>query len=111
MPTNKNLLREDAFEFALNVANICEVISDSTFYVELMLASSSAIGTCLAALKNTRDEDVILRRLSQALDLCTEFSFALKILRSQNKLNEDTYKMLKKQISSIERRITTVISE
>ena len=111
MPTNKNQLREDAFEFALNVANVCEKIPGNEFYRDVLLTTSSAIGTRLAALKNVREEESAIRRLCAALDMCAEFAFASKILFAQGKLDENTYKALKKQISSIERRISTVISE
>jgi len=111
MSGNKNQLREDAFEFAVLVADICASMGEKSYYTEQMQRGAATVGACLMALKNLRDDVSIIRRLNTALDACTELMFAAKVLYAQNKLDEMSFKNVKKQCSSIERRISATISE
>lgn len=111
MSNNKNQLREDALEFAVLVADICDSLDEKGYYTEQLIRASATIGTCLMSIKNLREDVSIIRRLNVALDACTELMFAAKVLYAQNKLDELSFKNIKKQASSLERRILATISE
>ena len=68
MSGNKNQLREDAFDFAVLVADVCDSLEEKCYYIEQLVRASSTIGTCLMTLKNLRDDVSIIRRLNLALD-------------------------------------------
>ena len=111
MPTNRNQIRQDAVELAALVNRICGKIEGSRQYVDRMFNAVVVIGSALTSLRNSRDELSIVRRLNVAIDACSELMFVAKALVFCGDLSEDEYKLIKKSTSSIERRMTTSLSE
>ena len=111
MATNRNQLRDDAAELAVLVSKIFGSDAKGDTYMEKLLASVISLGSALSSLKNARDEISIVRRLNLALDACAEISFVAKVLLLEGKSTEDDYKLIKKSIGTIERRISANISE
>ncbi len=107
MSTNRNQLREEAVELAVLIGKICGSMKDGGSYAEQMLHSVTTIGSALSSLKNLRDELSIVRRMNIALDACAEVMFLAKVLLVEEKLSEENYKLLKKSVAQIERRISS----
>lgn len=111
MPTNRNQLRQDAVEFAALVNKICAKIKERSYYTERMYHAVVVIGSTLTSLRNSRDEVSLVRRLNVAIDACSEIMFVAKLLLVEKFLFEDDYKLIKKSVSSIERRMISCLSD
>ena len=111
MATNRNQLRDDAAEFAVLVSRLFGSDAQSDPYKEKLFASVISLGSALSSLKYSRDEISLVRRLNLALDACSEISFVSKVLLLEGKSTEENYKLVKKSIGTIERRISACLSE
>ena len=111
MPTNRNQIRADAVELAALINKIFGKIKGRDFYVERMYKSATLIGSNLTSLRNSRDEVSIVRRLNVAIDACSDIMFVAKLLEVESYISEDEYKLVKKSVQSIERRMIASLSD
>ena len=111
MPTNRNQIRADAVELAALINKILGKIKGRDYYVERIYQSVMVIGSNLTSLRNSRDEVSIVRRLNLAIDACSEIMFAAKLLEVEGYITEDEYKLVKKSVQSIERRMISSLSD
>ena len=111
MPTNRNQIRADAIELAVMVNKVLENIKDKNFYVEQMQKSLVLIGSNITSLRNLRDEISIVRRINIAIDACSELIFVAKLLSVEELISDEDYKIIKKNVQSIERRMISSLSD
>jgi len=111
MPTNRNQIRQDVVELAAQLNKICAKIKGHSFYLDHLFSSVTTIGSALTSLRNQRDELSIVRRLNVAIDACSELMFVAKVLTVEGLISEDEYKLIKKSVSSIERRMISSLSD
>ena len=111
MPTNRNQIRADAVELAVLVNRLICKIQGYDYYVQQMYHSVMLIGSNLTSLRNSRGEVSVVRRLNIAIDACSELMFAAKVLTVEGLIKEENYKLVKKQVQSIERRMLSSLSE
>ena len=110
MTDNKNQLREDAIEFAIQISDLCDEIKGCSVYVNQIVRSSSSIGANIHEAKYAQSRADFVSKLEIALKESSETDYWLELLYRKNKLSEEQYKMLRNQCGSIRRRLIASIT-
>ena len=111
MPTNKNQLRAEAVELAALINKVLGKVKNRDYYIEQMYKSIVEIGANITSLRNPRDEIGIIRRLNMAIDACSEILFIAKVISVEGHISDDEYKLIKKSVQALERRLTAGLSD
>lgn len=115
MTDNKNQLREDAIEFAIQISDLCDEIKCCSVYVNQIVRSSSSIGANIHEAKYAQSKADFINKLEISLKECSETEYWLELIFRKGKMSEPTYKDLRNKCGSIRRRliasITTVKSK
>ena len=70
MESNKNLLREETINFAIEVSDICDEIKGCSVYVNQLLRCSSSIGANLHEAKYAQSNADFINKMEFALKEC-----------------------------------------
>ena len=115
MEQNKNQLREETIDFALEVSDICDNIKGCSVYINQLLKSSSSIGANLHEAKYAQSRADFVNKLQISLKECFETEYWLELLFRKNKIDSTTFKSLINKCGTIRRKliasITTVKSK
>lgn len=95
MNDNKNKLREDAIEFAIQISDLCDGINGCSVYINQIVRSSSFIGANIHEAKY---------KLETSLKECAETEYWLELIYRKGKMTEATYRDLRNKCGSIRRR-------
>ncbi len=109
MTDNKNLLREDAIELALQISDICDAIKGCSVYVNQIVRSSSSIGANIHEAKYAQSKADFISKLEISLKECSETEYWLELLFRKNKITETVFKDLRNKCGSIRRRLISSI--
>ena len=110
MSDNKNQLREDSIDFALEVSDICEEIKGCSVYVNQLLRSSSSIGANIHEARYAQSRADFIHKLEIALKESSETDYWLELLFRKKKLTEKQYISLRNKSGSIRRRLIASIT-
>ena len=110
MTDNKNQLREDALNFAINVSDACEEIKGCSVYTTQLLRASSSIGANLHEAKYAQSRADFVHKLEIALKECSETEYWIELLYRKNKFTDEQYKDFIKLAGSIRRRLIASIT-
>ena len=110
MSDNKNQLREDSIDFALEVSDICEDIKGCSVYVNQLLRSSSSIGANIHEARYAQSRADFIHKLEIALKESSETDYWLELLFRKNRLSENQYTTLRNKGGSIRRRLIASIT-
>ena len=110
MTDNKNQLREDALNFAINVSDACEEIKGCSVYTTQLLRASSSIGANLHEAKYAQSRADFVHKLEIALKECSETEYWIELLYRKNKFTDEQYKNFIKLAGSIRRRLIASIT-
>ena len=110
MEQNKNLLREDTINFAIEVSDICDEIKGCSVYVNQLLRCSSSIGANLNEAKYTQSKADFINKLEISLKESFETEYWLELLFRKNKLDEPTYKNLLNKCGTIRRKLIASVT-
>ena len=110
MEQNKNQLREETIEFAIAISDICDSIKGCSVYVNQLLRSSSSIGANVHEAKYAQSRADFINKLEIALKESSETEYWLELIYRKQKINEDTYKKLKKDCGTIRRKLIASIT-
>lgn len=110
MSDQKNKLREDSIDFAIEVSDICDGIKGCTVYTNQLLRSSSSIGANIHEAKYAQSKADFVHKLEISLKESSETEYWLEILFRKNKLSENDYKRLRNNCGSIRRRLISSIT-
>jgi len=110
MTDNKNLLREDAIELALQISDICDAIKGCSVYVNQIVRSSSSIGANIHEAKYAQSKADFISKLEISLKECSETEYWLELLFRKNKITETVFKDLRNKCGSIRRRLIASIT-
>ena len=110
MTDNKNQLREDALNFAINVSDACEEIKGCSVYTTQLLRASSSIGANLHEAKYAQSKADFIHKLEIALKECSETEYWIELLYRKNKFTDEQYKDFIKLAGSIRRRLIASIT-
>ena len=110
MTDNKNQLREDAIEFAIQISDLCDEIKGCSVYVNQIVRSSSSIGANIHEAKYAQSKADFINKLEISLKECSETEYWLELIFRKGKMPEPTYKDLRNKCGSIRRRLISSIT-
>ena len=110
MTDNKNQLREDAIEFAIQISDLCDEIKGCSVYVNQIVRSSSSIGANIHEAKYAQSKADFINKLEISLKECSETEYWLELIFRKGKMTETTYKGLRNKCGSIRRRLIASIT-
>lgn len=110
MEQNKNLLREETIDFAIEISDICDEIKGCSVYVNQLLRCSSSIGANLHEAKYAQSKADFINKLEVALKESFETEYWLELIYRKKKIDEDTYKQLINKCGSIRRRLIASVT-
>ena len=115
MTDNKNQLREDAIEFAIQISDLCDEIKGCSVYVNQIVRSSSSIGANIHEAKYAESNADFVHKLEIAQKEANETETWLSVLYKSGIIDESTFKSLRNKCGKIRRMliasITTVKSK
>ena len=110
MTDNKNQLREDAIEFAIQISDLCDEIKGCSVYVNQIVRSSSSIGANIHEAKYAQSKADFINKLEISLKECSETEYWLELIFRKSKMTEPAYKDLRNKCGSIRRRLIASIT-
>ena len=110
MTDNKNQLREDAIEFAIQISDLCDEIKGCSVYINQIVRSSSSIGANIHEAKYAQSKSDFINKLEISLKECSETEYWLELIFRKAKMTEVTYKNLRNKCGSIRRRLIASIT-
>ena len=110
MDDNKNRLREDAIEFALQISDLCDEIKGCSVYVNQIVRSSSSIGANIHEAKYAQSKADFINKLEISLKECSETEYWLELISRKGKIGETIYRDLRNKCGSIRRRLIASIT-
>ena len=110
MTENKNQLREDAIEFAIQISDLCDEIKGCSVYINQIVRSSSSIGANIHEAKYAQSKADFINKLEISLKECSETEYWLELIFRKGKMSESKYKDLRNKCGSIRRRLIASIT-
>ena len=100
---NKNTLREESIDFAVDVSDICDKISGCTVYKNQLLKSSSSIGANIHEAKYAQSRADFIHKSS-------ETEYWIELLYRKKAINAEDYLLLKNTCGKIRRKLIASIT-
>lgn len=110
MEQNKNLLREEAINFAIEVSDICDDIKGCSVYVNQLIRCSSSIGANIHEAKYAQSRADFINKLEIALKESFETEYWLELLSRKNKIDEKEHKNLINKCGTIRRKLIASVT-
>ena len=110
MTDNKNLLREDAIEFAIQISDLCDEIKGCSVYINQIVRSSSSIGANIHEAKYAQSRADFINKLEVSLKECSETEYWLELIFRKGKITEVAFKDLRNKCGSLRRRLIASIT-
>lgn len=110
MPTDKNKLREDAIEIAIQISDLCDRINGCSVYINQVVRSSSSIGANMHEAKYAQSKADFINKLEVSLKECSETEYWLELLFRKGIINETSFKDLRNKCGSMRRRLIASIT-
>ena len=110
MEQNKNQLREDTINFAIEVSDVCEKIKGCSVHTNQLIRSSSSIGANVHEAKYAQSKSDFIHKLEISLKESSETEYWLELLYRKNTLDTNMYRQLKNKCGSIRRRLIASIT-
>lgn len=110
MEENKNQLREESLNFAIEVSDVCDNIKGISIYVNQLLRSSSSIGANIHEAKYAQSRLDFINKLEIALKETSETDYWLEFIYRKGKLSEEIYKSLNNTCGIIRRKLISSIT-
>ena len=110
MQENKNVLREETIEFAIEISDICDSIRGCSVYVNQLLRCSSSVGANLHEAKYAQSRADFINKLEIALKECFESEYWLELLLRKHKIDDVTYKKVMSKCGTIRRKLIASIT-
>ena len=110
MQENKNQLREDSINLAIEISDQCDNIKGCSIYVNQLLRASSSIGANIHEAKYAQSRADFISKLEIALKECSETEYWLEIIYRKGKITETQYSYFVKSAGTIRRRLIASIT-
>ena len=107
---DKNLLREDSMNFALEVAHKCQGVKGASIYINQLLRASSSIGANIHEAKYAQSRLDFISKLEIALKESSETEYWLEFVFRLGIFAEEDYVKLKNACGSIRRRLIASVT-
>ena len=106
----KNMLREETINFAIEISDICDKIKGCSVYINQLLRCSSSIGANLHEAKYAQSKADFINKIEIALKESFETEYWLELLFRKSKINEITYKNLLNKCGTIRRKLIASVT-
>lgn len=110
MSENKNLLREQVIDFAVEISDLCEGINGCSIYVNQLIRCSSSIGANLHEAKYAQSRADFIHKLEIALKESSETEYWIELIYRKKKIDEETYKRIKNECGVIKRKLIASVT-
>lgn len=110
MQENKNVLREETIELAIEISDICDNIKGCSVYVNQLIRCSSSVGANLHEAKYAQSRADFINKLEIALKECFESEYWLELLLRKHKIDDATYKKITSKSGTIRRKLIASIT-
>ena len=110
METNKNTLREETINFAIEISDICDNINGCSVYINQLLRCSSSIGANLHEAKYAQSKADFISKIEIALKESYETEYWLELLFRKSKIDEITHKNLLNKWGTIRRKLIALVT-
>lgn len=110
MEQNKNSLREETINFAIEVSDVCDNISNCSVYINQLIRCSSSIGANLYEAKYAQSKADFINKLEISLKECFETEYWLELLFRKRKIEEEIYKKLINKCGTIRRKLIASVT-
>ena len=110
MTDNKNQLREDAIEFAIQLSDLCDEIKGCSVYVNQIVRSSSSIGANIHEAKYAQSKADFINKFHIALKECGETEYWIEMLVGSNAISEQISKDLLQECGVVRRMLVKSIT-
>ena len=110
MENNKNILREETINFAIEISDISDNIKGCSVYVNQLLRCSSSIGANLHEAKYAQSNADFINKLEIALKESFETEYWLELLFRKSKIDGITYKNLLNKCGTIRRKLIASVT-
>ena len=110
MEQNKNQLREETIDLAIEISDTCDKIKGCSVYINQLLRCSSSVGANLHEAKYAQSRADFINKLEIALKECFETEYWLELIFRKNKIDEITYKSLINKCGTTRRKLIASIT-
>ena len=110
MNDNKNMLREDAIDFAIVISDLCDEIKGCSVYTTQLIRASSSIGANIHEARYAESRADFIHKLEIALKECSESEYWIELLFRKGKFTEEEHGKYLKLAGSIRRRLIASIT-
>lgn len=110
MEQNKNQLREETINLAIEISDICDNIKGCSIYVNQLLRCSSSVGANLHEAKYAQSKADFISKLEIALKECFETEYWLELLFRKEKIDSAVYKTLVNKCGTIRRKLIASVN-
>ena len=110
MNDNKNMLREDAIDFAIVISDLCDEIKGCSVYTTQLIRASSSIGANIHEARYAESRADFIHKLEIALKECSESEYWIELLFRKGKFTEEQHSKCLKLAGSIRRRLIASIT-
>ncbi|MBQ8740869.1 MAG: four helix bundle protein [Clostridia bacterium] len=107
---NKNRLREETINFAIEISDVCEEIKGCSVYTNQLIRCSSSIGANVFEAKYAQSRADFVNKLEIALKESFETEYWIELLYRKSKLSEDMYKSLKNKCGKLRRKLISSVT-
>ncbi|MBQ4562700.1 MAG: four helix bundle protein [Clostridia bacterium] len=110
MQDQKDKLREDSINLAIEISDICDEIKGCSVFTNQLVRCSSSIGANIHEAKYAQSRADFISKLEIALKESSETEYWLELIFRKNKISEEKYKDLKSRNGSIRRRLISSVT-
>ena len=110
MTDNKNQLREDAIEFAIQISDLCDEIKGCSVYVNQIVRSSSSIGANIHEANYAASKADFINKFQIALKECYETDYWLGLFKDTHMITEEEYNDMFAKCSKIRKLLIASIT-
>ena len=110
MEQNKNVLREETIQFAIEVSDICDNIKGCSVYTNQLIRCSSSIGANLHEAKYAQSRADFINKLEIALKESFETEYWLELIFRKKKIDDSTYTRLVNKCGTIRRKLIASVT-
>ena len=106
----KDSLRKQTIDFAIEISDICDEIKGCSVYVNQLIRCSSSVGANLYEAKYAQSKADFINKLEVALKECFETEYWLELLYRKHKIDEPIYKKELNNCGVIRRKLIASIT-
>ena len=110
MENNKNILREETINFAIEISDICDNIKGCSVYINQLLRCSSSIGANVHEAQYAQGTKDFISKFEIALKECNESEYWLELLHETNSISEVEFKSFQKECIELRRMLVSSVT-